>query len=510
MRMDPRRSDHAHAAVSFVVGAGVMAVELTASRLLAPHFGAGMFVWTSLIVTVLLAMAFGYRFGGRLAAKGAGLRETGYLLAAASFTLIIGLGLLKWFSIGIAGVFLSVSSAAMALFLGSFFTTVAAFAVPVFLLAAASPVVLKSWIGTGDAGEISGRYFAVSTVGSALGTVAPTLWLVPTFGARTTIIAVAACFLIAGLALLPRNRLSLALGASFVAFSAFLTAAGGVAPTDVIAQAESPYQLISVTGTGDRRELRFNEGTGIQSVYDPATPVTGYYYDLFSLVPNLFPPGDGPKRIAIIGLAGGTLARVMDDAAPAGARPELTGVELDPEVVRLAREHFALDATPMRIVEGDGRMFLATAKGSYDVIVADAYSVQLYIPPHMATAEFFALASSRLSPGGVFVMNINAPATDSPLLVALTNTVASRFAEVRVVPVPDSWNYLVFASDSSIALEQAASRLPLHWPSAAAAVAGAYAVTHDSTRPILTDDRAPVEFMTDGMVLRAILGLKKG
>ncbi len=484
--------------VAFAVGAGVMAVELTASRLLAPYFGASFFVWTSLIVTVLFALSVGYWVGGIASAKDDGVRTVGYLLCGAAVLLLAGLAVAPTFSVTVVSLLADSSSATTALFLGSLAVSAFVFAAPVFMLAAVGPILLKAWSAKGDVGRMSGRYFAVSTVGSVLGTVAPTLWLVPTFGARHSIQAVAIAFLLLGAALL-KGRVRLVAPAVVLALVAYTEVSAKAAPAELVMERESPYQLIRVFGDGDRRYLTFNEGAGIQSVYDPSGSRLGMYYDYFGLVPFVRPPGPGGQDVAVIGLAGGTAVRQYGAIRPGTYR--FTGVEVDEQVIDVARREFGLDGLGIDVVNEDGRMFLSSTDKRFDVIIVDAYSVQLYIPAHLATEEFFGLVKSRLKPGGILVMNVNAAHDDSPLLKALGNAVASAFSDVRVVPLPEAWNRIVLAGDVPFNFDAVSRELPEPYADMRDVLAGAYRVTRNPDGESFTDDRAPVEFLTDAMIV---------
>lgn len=484
--------------VAFVVGAGVMAVELTASRLLAPYFGASFFVWTSLIVTVLFALSVGYWVGGLAAAKGDGVRTVGYLLCGAAVLLLAGLAVAPTFSVTVVSLLADASSATTALFLGSLAVSAFVFAAPVFMLAAVGPILLKAWSAKGDVGRMSGRYFAVSTIGSVLGTVAPTLWLVPAFGARHSIQAVAVAFLLLGAGLL-RGRIRVLAPVVVLLLVAYTEASAKGAAAELVLERESPYQLIRVFKDGDRRYLTFNEGAGIQSVYDPSGGRLGMYYDYFGLVPLVRPPGPNGQDVAVIGLAAGTAVRQYGSIIKDDYR--FTGVEVDQQVIDVARQEFGLDGLGIDVVNEDGRMFLSSTDRRFDVIIVDAYSVQLYIPAHLATEEFFQLVKSRLKPGGVLVMNVNAPRDDSPLLMALGNAVASAFADVRVVPLPEAWNRIVFAGAEPIDFDAVSRSLPEAFADMRAVLAGAYRVTRDTEAMSFTDDRAPVEFLTDAMIV---------
>lgn len=496
------------AASAFVAGMSVMAIEITASRLLAPYFGASMFVWTSLIVTVLLALSFGYWAGGAVAEKNGGVRALAWIMVGSGALLLAALAIIAHLSPALLALIAGWRHASIGLFLGSLVAAFSAFALPVFMLAMASPIIMKEWIAAGgDVGKVSGRYFAVSTLGSVVGTVAPTLAVVPAFGARHTIEIAAGLLLAFGLALMPTKRVLLA---------AFLVPGTGlsflIAPAaspNVIAATESPYQLIRIVQSEAKRYMIFNEGTGIQSVYDPSGAPTGFYYDYYGVLPLLRPYAAG-HRAAILGLAGGTIASTYGAMLPRGApRPELVGVEVDAAVIAAAREYMALDAAGVETVNLDARVFLATQPEKFDVIIVDAYSTQLYIAPHLVTREFFSLAESRLAPGGIIALNVNAAADDSPLLTTLLNTVAAEFDHVAYVPVGNSWNYLVVASVEPFDLAGAGRRLPAGFEEIAGRLSRPRTAFYDALKPVFTDDRAPVEMMTDAMILKEALQNKE-
>lgn len=504
-KKESKADERVLALATFVIGIGVMAVELTASRLLAPYFGASMFVWTSLIVTVLIALSIGYYLGGKAASKGVGTDAVGFLCCAAATLLVFGMFVIPSFSTAISGVLVGLSSASIALFLGSLAVTMLVFAAPLFLLGVSGPILLKTWSSLGDVGTISGRYFAVSTVGSIVGTVAPTLILVPTIGARNTIFAVAALFFAVGLGLAREWRRYFFVLAIAIGILPFTMPQRS--PHDVLEEIESPYQLIRVSEQENGwKYLIFNEGSGIQSVKVPPGQRTGYYYDYMGIVPMLRPREDGRvHRGLIIGLAGGTVAERYASFVGSRHGIELTGVEVDPAVIDVARRQFDLDATGVKVVNEDGRTFFLHGEEQYDAIIADAYSTQLYIPPHLATREFFALAKTRLVDGGVFVMNVNAPSEESRLLKALMNTAASTYRHVVVMPIPESWNHLVFASDEPIDLASLADAVPPGFYDVSEAMRWAREVAYDPRGEVFTDDRAPVEFLTDSMILAQVV-----
>lgn len=487
---------------AFVVGASVMAIEMTASRVLAPHFGASFFVWTALIVTVLLSMSIGYWLGGKVASKGAGNEQIlGLLLSSSAALLLVSL----WGSHSLESstpvLFELLGGASSALFTGALFASFLFFSLPVFVLAMSGPVILKMWTQNGaEVGSAAGRYFAISTTGSVIGTLMPSLVLVPNLGVRITLVSVAVALAALGIPMLKGKFRLAASGIVVMTLLVVLSQDVNYGPHTVHAK-ESPYQLIRVEQHGTKRYLVFNEGSGTQSVYFPERERTGMYFDHVAGIPPLVPEGN-ELRTAVLGLAGGSIIRQYLQTFPEDITPDITGVEVDASVIDIAKRYFGVSDLPIGIVNEDGRTFLAARENQkYDVIFSDAYSTQMYIPSHMVSAEFFDLAKRRLKPEGVFSINVNAPERDSELLQNISNTIASVFPHVYVSKAGDTWNWLVTASRQDLDYEKAAASLPNGYSHVSAGLRTVEKVQYDPTVPVLTDDWAPIEFMTDKMVI---------
>src|SRR5437763_5804886 len=104
-----------------------------------------------------------------------------------------------------------------------------------------------------------------------------------------------------------------------------------------------------------------------------------------------------PKAVAIPGLAGGTSARQYTAAYGSGI--QVTGVEIDPDIIDVAHRYFHLDQPNVHPVVADARYWLDTQAKQYDVVVMDAYR-QPYIPFHLTTRGFFSEVRALLRPGG--------------------------------------------------------------------------------------------------------------
>jgi spermidine synthase len=197
---------------------------------------------------------------------------------------------------------------------------------------------------------------------------------------------------------------------------------------------------------------------------------------------------------------------------------EITGVELDPAVTAITAAHFPPPTKPYTIIHADSRVFLRGTDARYDVIVADAYTSQLTIPPHLVSREFFELVRSRLTPDGVLVANINAPSRDSVLLRTIEQTVAIAFPHVVIGKAGEAWNYLILASDTPIGDRLTALSAPQLPPSATKEIQRfletAEVVVPDVSPSTtfwsgksgvgFTDDWAPLELFTDLEIFEAI------
>ncbi|MBO7531881.1 MAG: fused MFS/spermidine synthase, partial [Lachnospiraceae bacterium] len=154
----------------FFSGMAVMAVELGASRLLAPYFSSSQIVWTIIIGTIMIAMALGNVAGGKWADKDndpARLFRR-ILIAAVWIAFIPVLG--KYVILGITGIMIVTVSTTLLIW-SSFFACMVIFVFPLFLLGTVTPSLVKFTISDiGESGSVAGKLGACNTIGSILGT----------------------------------------------------------------------------------------------------------------------------------------------------------------------------------------------------------------------------------------------------------------------------------------------------------------------------------------------------
>jgi len=479
--------------VVFAAGAGTLATEISASRLLAPYFGSSTVVWANIIGLILVYLSLGYWIGGKVADRRPDPRLLGWIVLVAALVIaalpfiarpILDLAVRGFDSVSVGAV------------VGSFFAALLLFAVPVTLLGAVSPFAVR--LGLDDvtqAGAVAGRLYALSTLGSIVGTFVSALVTIPLIGTQRTMLGAAALLVLAAGLVLGTRWQALTVGMAALLF----IPAGTIKATDgLIYETESTYQYIQVLAEPNgSRVLRLNEGVVNHSVWRPDTVLTGGEWDMFLVVPPLL--DRPPKRMLVIGNAGGTTARAFGELYPG---VQIDGVELDPKVTEAGRRYLGLDDNPnLHVITGDGRPFLAGTDERYDIIALDAYH-QPYVPFYLATEEFFELVRDHLAAGGIVAANVATVPGDERLSDALGSTMLSVFPSVwrwRAL----RFNHLLLGFRKPVTQEELDERVGDISPAAAslAPVFRARSAPMRATRAPLTDDRAPVEWLTDRMIL---------
>ncbi len=488
--------------IAFVVGSASLGAEIAAARLLAPYFGASTIIWANTIATVLVALSVGYAVGGRLADRWPNLRGlctvvlvAGLLLAAVPFAADPFLRL----SVHALGA-LSVGG-----FLGSLVAVLALVAVPVMLLGTVAPYANRLALGSlTDTGKVTGRLYAISTAGSLVGTFAAALLLIPLIGTHRTFL-VFALMLTAVAALGMGSPRFLLMVLAVAGLLAVPPAAVGsdVRGARVIFSTDTPYQYARVLQfRSGARWLQLNEGVAVHSIYLPWSYLVGGYWDDFLVLPLAGERGV-PKRIAILGDAAGTVARAYGHFFP---KTRVDAVELDGELTTIGRRYFDLRGPRLHLYTADARPWLEESQARYADIFLDAYR-QPYIPFYLVTREFFALVRDHLRPGGMVIINVG----HLPGSSALEQVVSATLRAVFPVVVRDR-----VSSTSSLVI---GSTTPLSGSRMAALASGtglgavAQKVRQHLGPPVpggsvYTDDRAPVEWLTDLSILHYAAGTR--
>jgi spermidine synthase len=482
----------------FLAGVGTLATEICASRLLAPYFGSSTIVWANLIGLVLASLSLGYWLGGKVADRMPDPRVLGTIVVAAALLVAVTPFLARPFlDLSVEGLDQVSEGAAI----GSFVGTLLLFAPPIALMGMAAPFAIRLALADVEhAGAVAGRLYALSTIGSLLGTFLSALVTIPLIGSQRTMLASAALLALGGALLLRRRWLVVA-----AAMAVLLAVPPGAikASPDLLYETESRYQYVRVlerdSGT---RQLELNEGVAVHSVWRSNDVLTGGVWDTFLAVPLLLERP--PERLAVLGNAGGTVARAYGELY---ADIRVDGVEIDPAVTEAGRRLMGLEDNPnLRVITADGRPYLELTDERYDVIIVDAYR-QPYIPFYLATKEFFELARARLTPGGVLALNVATVPGDRRLPDAIGSTVLAAFPQAwRWRPL--RFNELLLGLDRPVARDDLVLRAQAA-ESAAAPLVPLFARAVEPVRSVtspMTDDRAPVEWLIDRMIIEHVAG----
>lgn len=491
----------------FFAGMSVMAVELGASRLLAPYFSSSQIVWTIIIGTIMIAMALGNLYGGRSADRDPDPDRLYRRILLASVW-IAGIPLLgKYIIVAISGL-LIITVDTNFLIIAAFLACMIIFVYPLFLLGTVTPSLVKYTMGSlDDSASTVGRLGACNTVGSIIGTFLPTFVTIPAVGTAVSFLIFSGILLVLAVIYFVSaksgKKLCAAASVLFLICSIFGNSSNfAFWQDDLSYEGESVYNYLQVSDTGDRVVLSTNVLFGVQSVKMKGPGLTGMYYDYALAAPVMagIPEKGGfgsdkesSRRVLVLGNGTGTYASLCSDYF---MTMEIEGVEIDENISELAYEYFDM-SEDVEIATYDGRAYLQAVEGKYDVILVDAYQ-DITIPFQMSSREFFSLVSEHLEDTGIMAVNMNMHSDgEGSINEALADTIASVFPYVYTVDVPGNTNRELFAGNADPGAALDARRMSIRderLRDMMELVAGSLA-GYEAGNNILTDDRAPVELL---------------
>jgi spermidine synthase len=213
--------------------------------------------------------------------------------------------------------------------------------------------------------------------------------------------------------------------------------------------------------------------------------------------------------MAIIGLAAGTSAR---QATLAFGPLPIDGYEIDQEIIIVGQDYFEMTQDNLTAIAQDGRWGLHITEKKYSLISIDAYRPP-YIPWHLTTQEFFTLVHDHLDDRGVLTLNVGRTPEDEDLLAGLVATIQSVFPSVYVIDVPVTYNSIIYATVQPTQWKNLEENLNLFedMSSTQPILIRSIRIALENIRPlpsggmVFTDDKAPIERITNLMVLSSIL-----
>ncbi|MBI4250687.1 fused MFS/spermidine synthase [Candidatus Uhrbacteria bacterium] len=480
-------------AIVFMTGGVVMAVEILGSRILAPFLGTSLPVWTSVIGVILAALSLGYWFGGRFADRAASPHSLARILLAASIAtaLIAFLDVPLLIAFSIPPLDLRIKAVIASLFLLA----------PVsILLGMVAPYAVRLTIpSVAAAGTSIGSLYALSTLGSIVGTFVTGFFFLAYFQTSTILFSLSALVLICSLLLQPfriRSVSRMAVMAIIAVGSLLFPLFGSFAAQQGYVAIPSSYHSIRIVDSIDAkskrpiRSLLINGALHSIGYRDNPTELAGDYakfYDLFALVQPQ------PERVLMLGGGAYTYPQNFLLSFPS-ARMDV--VEIDPAVTQAARDYFSLSNDPrLRIYHEDARTFLNRSDGTYDAILGDVFFSSYAIPFQVVTRESFEQMDRLLRDDGIFIANVASAmeGENGKTIRAIYRTARSVFENVYLFPLkPENPTEL---QNVMLVATKAGNPLPL--VSGIGELDSMLAKRWDKQIaqdvPLLTDDFAPVD-----------------
>lgn len=474
-----------------VTGAAVMMIELLGTRIIGPFYGVSLIVWSSLLSVSLLALSMGYYIGGNFADKGAGLRLPHSVFAAAVTIAVIplisepvqlffnGLGL-RWGALSSAFVLFTPTL----LFLGT-----------------AGPLVIRlATERLEKVGSTAGNVYAVSTVGSVVGTLLLGFYLLPIFGTHTILLVLAFVLLCLSLGLVfyEKSRLNqqhrwlawLSLASILSAILLWQLFVVGRQNTEqnyqVLFEQETHYGWVRVVDQEDK-DIRWlmSDASTIGAEYIPSGQGLLGYQSVVRLLPWFNPDG---KKALLIGLGAGHL---VGDLANYGITTD--SIEIDPAVAYAAKEYFNFKPTG-KVIVGDARYRVKQLDETYDLIIHDCFTGGSE-PFHLLSQEMMVELKAKLKPGGVMAVNFVGFTDEERLqpIRSVARTLDSVFAYRKAfLPTPGETfsDYVFVVSDTELDSGQHPnSTVPHEW-----LMEREFEINAEGG-VLITDDYNPLEFL---------------
>ncbi len=439
---------------AFIIGALIMALEMIGSRFLTPFFGNSVFTWASIISMVLLALAIGYFVGGSMAEKRPDILFVANIVLLASFLMLL---IPFYFEDFFKFIYKQIGD----IKLGGFIGAVSILFLPLSLLGIYSPYSVKLAMKHSDApGKISGTIYAISTIGSIIGTIGVTFWLIPHIGSKSIVVALSFIGFLSAVTLtfLHFNEKEARSKATTITITALITyflffivvvylpeikhtlGIKDFQSKYIKEEVESNYNHIIIKQKGEyvtmsftRYKSKYTESK-INIFNDNELPVS--YTQLMPLGVVYAPDA---RKLLMIGFGGGMICKYIHKHFP---EIDITGVELDNKVVEMSKKYFKLsEDNKLKVIVEDGRLFLNDTEEKYEIIMVDAYKGG-YIPFHLCTKEFYELVSTRLSGNSCMVLNLH---SGSKLYPEIVKTVKAVFSNIDIYALESSGNVVLIA-----------------------------------------------------------------
>ena len=429
---------------SFIVGAVILILELLGTRIIAPYYGASIFVWASLIGITLVSLAIGYFLGGFFADK---VNKPDlmfvFIFCGATWMLLIPY---------IAKPVVSMMDF-LGLRLGTFFSSVILFAIPLILFGTVSPFLVKLCAkDTSDIGITAGNLYGISTLGSFLGAILTGFFLIPIIGINLIInISGAILILIVIIWFIYIKNKKIILLILLLFFIRFVASTTPQPETrgNILFEKDSHYGKIKVVEYNMKYRSIFIDGA-LQSLYDIKN--NEHFLNYISVMLQTVDIINKPENILAIGLGGGSI-----DSKLKSTGANVDNVEIDPVIEYVARKYFNFNGN---VIIADGRQYIRKTQKKYDIIFIDVFS-GYSLCPYLFTKEAYFNIKSKLNDNGIISINTvsyieydkNGNIVYNDLYDCIYETLKSVFKNVKMQADEIGFtNIIYFASDNDFDL----------------------------------------------------------
>jgi spermidine synthase len=506
--------------ISFIASFCILVIEIVAGRILAPFVGVSLYTWTSIIGVVLAGISIGAYLGGKLADRFPERRTLVWLL------LVSGLATLSIAPVTnlVAGYHFPTS-----LMVRILIVTTITFFIPSCILGTISPVIVKLAVrDVATVGNVVGRIYAVSTLGSIIGTFAAGFFLISWMGTRQILLSTGMVLLLTGVVWGFFARATRPAALFLVLTSLLLWATYGFAfrpPLDAYTDfyRESDYFTIKVKratsadGKTPLKALVLDNLTHSYVQMEDPLHIEYRYERIYADVLRWKFRKDAAFRSLTIGGGGYTFPRYIESAYPHAG---IDVAEIDPQITQAAYHYLGLPRTTrIRTYNEDGRWFVMNCREKYDVIFIDAYN-DLSIPYHLTTREFARLLRDIMNPDAILLTNIIDNFQRGLFLPSTIRTLREVFGSENVHLISISPNFektraatfIVLTGRDAVKIRDFESFIRSGSAGGAASAVVPERLVEEfvnkSDSMVLTDDHAPVDNLI-APVFEARFGYKK-
>ena len=407
----------------FVTGGVILIIEIGGTRLLAPFYGSTIFVWSSLITVTLGSLSLDYFIGGRIADRYPSAKVLYSILILGGFLTILFIKLNQS---------LLVFTDQFGLRFGPLVGAFVLFSLPLSIFSTMGPFLIRlRSMKIEKTGSVSGYVYGISTVGSLLGALLVGFYLIPNFSIVNILTVSAGLVISLSVIGLFLEKIDIRIAGSVILILLACLVLPSVSYKDkehqikIIHQEPSFYADLKILETPGGSICLVMDGAIQTCIYgDGSVPEAKYVREINRRLKESFPED---TSILLMGLGGGGLVKVLADDY------EIDIVELDSDIVKLAKEFFKLELTSDdNIFIDDARTYLKNSDKKYDLIISDLYLGNT-MPIYMYTQEAFELVKSRLTDRGVFINNVvgRIDGTDE-MAPSIIKTLASVFPNVII------------------------------------------------------------------------------